>query len=76
LFRSASNSDIQRSLYIFVKAEIIRPAESGLAQVDLERISDRNRTAFEEHEGEFQQYHDWPGIKPDPMKPLKVLDAQ
>ena len=76
LFRSASNSDLQRSLYVFVKAEIIRPAESGLAQVDLERISDRNRTAFEEHETEFQQYHDWPGVKPKPMKPLKVLDAQ
>lgn len=76
LFRSASNSDLQQNLYVFVKAEIIRPAESGLAQVDLERISDRNRTAFEEHETEFQQYHDWPGIKPEPMKPAKVLDAQ
>ncbi len=76
LFRSASNSDIQRSLYIFVKAEIIRPSEAGLAQADLERISERNRTAFEEQEAEFQQYHDWPGIKPEPMEPLKVLDAQ
>ena len=27
-------------------------------------------------EEEFQKYHDWPGIKPEPMKPLKVLDAQ
>ncbi|MHC4703250.1 MAG: secretin N-terminal domain-containing protein, partial [Planctomycetota bacterium] len=76
LFRSASNSDLQRSLYIFVKAEIIRPSESGLAQADLERISERNRTAFEEHETEFQEYHDWAGIKSKPMKPLKVLDAQ
>lgn len=76
LFRSASNSDLQQNLYVFVKAEIIRPAESGLAQLDLERISDRNRTAFEEHETEFQEYHDWPGIKPTPMKPVKVLDAQ
>ncbi|MBL7187808.1 MAG: hypothetical protein ISS70_15915 [Phycisphaerae bacterium] len=76
LFRSASNSDLQRSMYVFVKAEIIRPSETGIAQVDLERISERNRTAFEGHETEFQQYHDWAGIKPEPMKPLKVLDAQ
>jgi len=76
LFRSTSNSDIQRNLYVFVKAEIIRPTETGLAQVDLERISDRNREAFEKHEIEFQEYHDWPGIKPKAMKPSKVLDAQ
>jgi len=76
LFRSTSNSDLQRNLYVFVKAEIIRPPEEGLAQVDLERISERNRTAFEGHEDEFQKYHDWPGVKPKPMKPLKVLDAQ
>jgi len=75
LFRSTSNSDLQRNLYVFVKAEIIRPPEEGLAQVDLERISERNRTAFEEHEDEFQKYHDWPGINPKTMKPEKVLDA-
>jgi type II secretory pathway component GspD/PulD (secretin) len=76
LFRSTSNSDIQRNLYVFVKAEIIRPPQEGLAQVDLERISERNRSAFEQHEEEFQKYHDWPGIKPKTMKPDKVLDAQ
>ncbi|MFZ2147964.1 MAG: secretin N-terminal domain-containing protein [Sedimentisphaerales bacterium] len=76
LFRSTSNSDIQRNLYVFVKAEIIRPTETGLAQVDLERISNRNRESFEKHEIEFQEYHDWPGIKPKVMKPSKVLDAQ
>jgi len=76
LFRTASNSDIQRNLYVFVKAEIIRPMESGFAQDDMKRISERNRTAFEEHEAEFQDYHDWPGIKPEPMKPFKVLEAQ
>jgi len=43
---------------------------------DLRRISDRNREAFEKHEIEFQEYHDWPGIKPKAMKPFKVLDAQ
>jgi general secretion pathway protein D len=76
LFRTASNSDIQRNLYVFVKAEIIRPDDTGLAQDGLQRISDRNRNAFEEHETEFQEYHDWPGIEPKTMKPSKVLDAQ
>ncbi|MEK7994327.1 MAG: hypothetical protein AAB403_11040, partial [Planctomycetota bacterium] len=76
LFRTASNSDIQRNLYVFVKAEIIRPEEQGVAQDGLQHISQRNRNAFEEHETEFQDYHDWPGIKPKTMTPSKVLDAQ
>ena len=78
LFRSTSNSDIQRNLYVFVKAEIIRPADADLAQADshLHQISDRNREAFEEHEKKFQEYHDWPGIKPKSMEPINVLDAQ
>lgn len=76
LFRSASNSDIQRNLYVFVKAEIIRPPDDGFASADLQRISDRNKNAFEKHELEFQKYQDWPGVKPQPMEPLKVLDAQ
>ncbi len=78
LFRSTSNNDIQRNLYVFVKAEIIRPIDADMAQAEshLQRISDRNRDAFEEHEKEFQEYHDWPGIKPKSMKPINVLDAQ
>jgi len=78
LFRSTSNSDIQRNLYVFVKAEIIRPADTDFAQADshLQKISDRNKDAFEEHEKKFQDYHDWPGIKPKPMEPINVLDAQ
>jgi general secretion pathway protein D len=76
LFRSTSNSDLQRHLYVFVKAEIIRPDSEGFVGTDLTRISDRNREAFEKHEIEFQEYHDWPGIKPKAMKPFKVLDAQ
>jgi general secretion pathway protein D len=76
LFRSTSNSDIQRNLYVFVKAEIIRPEGMGLAQGGLQQISQRNRNAFEEYETEFQEYHDWPGIEPKPMTPPKVLDAQ
>jgi type II secretory pathway component GspD/PulD (secretin) len=77
LFRSISTRDSQRKLYLFIKAEIIRPAETAIAGLpDLERISERNRMAFEKHEAEFQGYQDWPGIKPKPVEPFKVLDAQ
>jgi type II secretory pathway component GspD/PulD (secretin) len=76
LFRSTNNSDLQRHMYVFVKAEIIRPDEDGFMGDDLTRISDRNRKAFEEYEIEFQEYHDWPGVKPKAMRPFKVLDAQ
>ncbi len=77
LFRSIKNSDIQSKLYVFVKAEIIRPTE-GLAQAmkELEDISERNRMAFERNELEFQSHQDWPGIKPTPVPPAKVLEAE
>ncbi len=77
LFRSVNNSDLQRRLYVFVKAEIIRPARDyakGLP--DLEKISERNRQAFEKFENRFQKYSNIPGIKPGPMDPLKVLEAE
>ena len=76
LFRGISNSDIQKKLYIFVKAEVIRPEDTAYAKRGLEQISERNRTAFERHEQEFQKYQDWPGIKPKPIDPLKVLEAE
>jgi general secretion pathway protein D len=77
LFRSISNSDIQSKLYVFVRAEIIRPT-GGLPQGkdDLEIISERNREAFEKHELEFQNHRDWPGIKPKPVDPKKVLEVR
>lgn len=77
LFRGVSNSDLQRRLYIFVKAEIIRPAET-LAQglPDLERISQRNRLAFETFEQEFQRYKSVPGVKSKPVAPARVLDTE
>jgi len=77
LFRSVSNNDLQRNLYVFVKAEIIRPSET-LAQdlPELGKISDRNRMAFEKFEQEFQSYQNFPGIKPKPVAPVKVLEAQ
>ncbi len=76
LFRSSSNNNIEKNLYVFVKAEVIRPDEDGFMGDDLTRISDRNREAFEKHEIEFQDYRNWPGVKPKRMTPLKVLDAQ
>jgi general secretion pathway protein D len=77
LFRGVNNSDKQSKLYIFVKAEVIRPdAASGHAMEQLERLSERNRMAFEQHEKEFQNHQDWPGIKPKPVDPERVLDAQ
>ena len=77
LFRSANTLDKQSKLYVFVKAEIIRPADRGNQRLeDLEKISERDRQAFEEHEQEFQDHETWPGIKPKPAPPARVLDAR
>lgn len=77
LFRSVDTSDVQRMLYIFVRAEVIRPADATAnSQEDLTRISDANREAFEEHEQEFQDYRTWPGVKSKTVSPPKVLDAR
>jgi type II secretory pathway component GspD/PulD (secretin) len=76
LFRNVSNSSQHSKLYIFVKGEILRPEDTVAGLPDLERISDRNKQAFEEFEDRFQSYQDWPGIKPKSMNPAKVLDAQ
>jgi type II secretory pathway component GspD/PulD (secretin) len=76
LFRSTSNSVDDSKLYVFVKANILRPEETIAGLPELERISERNRNAFEKSEDEFQKYQDWPGIKPQPVDPTKVLDAE
>ncbi|MBN2593587.1 MAG: hypothetical protein JXA81_08785 [Sedimentisphaerales bacterium] len=76
LFRKVNNSGDDRRLYIFVKGEILRPDDKVAGLPDLEKISERNRIAFEESENKFQSFQDWPGIKPKPVEPLKVLDAQ
>jgi general secretion pathway protein D len=76
LFHSISNSDIQSKLYIFVRAEIIRPAETGRQGArDIDVISQKSREAFEKHEQEFQNYQDWPGLKPKPIHPKNVLES-
>lgn len=76
LFRSVKNTDKQSHLYVFVKAEVIRPSEVLEGTSDLDRISEQHRRAFEEHEAEFQMYESWPGVKAQPVVPKKVLDAR
>jgi general secretion pathway protein D len=76
LFRSTSDSADDSKLYIFVKANILRPETTLTGLSELEKISERNRKALEESETRFQKYEDWPGIKPQPVDPVKVLDAE
>ena len=77
LFRGASNKDIQNKLYIFVRAEIIRPEETLLAaQNSLKRISDQNRTAFEEHEKDFQDHKTLPTQRNERLAPESVLEMK
>ena len=76
LFRKIANTSSDTRLYIFVKAEILRPDETLAGLPDLQKISERNRMAFEEFEDKFQAHEDWPGVKPKPMNPAKVLDAE
>ncbi len=75
LFRKIDNTSRQTKLYIFVKADILRPDRELDGLPDLERISGKNRMAFEKFEERFQKYRDWPGIKSKPMDPVKVLEA-
>jgi len=76
LFRSINNSDTESKLYIFVKANILRPREDIEGLPELETISAANREAFEEFEDRFQEHESWPGIKGKPMSPKKVLDTK
>ena len=76
LFRSTANSARDSKLYIFVKANILRPYETLTGLPELERISARNAAAFERAERQFQEHQDWPGIKPKPVEPLRVLEAE
>ncbi len=77
LFRGVNNKGTEDKLYVFVKAEIIRPTEhAGRGMDALTATSDRERQAFEQHEREFQSYEDWPGIKAKPAEPERVLEAR
>ncbi len=73
LFRSVDNSDIEKKLYVFLRANIVRPdEEAGL--VDLQKVSEEHRKAFEKSEAEFQKHEDFPGVTPEPMQPERVLE--
>ncbi len=74
LFRDIDNTSNQSRLYVFVKAHILRPGEEAAGESDIVRISKANRAKFEKYEREMQEYEDWPGIKPEPMDPLKILE--
>ena len=73
LFRSVHNSDIDKKLYVFLKANIVRPFKQNRLK-DLQQISQKHREAFEKSEMEFQDHQHIPGIKPQPMKPERVLN--
>lgn len=76
LFRSAKDTTDDSKLYIFVRANILRPEATLAGLPELEKFSDKNREAFEKHEEKFQRYEDWPGIKPKIVDPEKVLEAE
>jgi general secretion pathway protein D len=72
LFRSVNNSNVEKKLYVFLKANIVRPYDgSGLS--DLQQISRKHEDAFEESESQFQEFQALPGIQPKPMPPAGVL---
>jgi general secretion pathway protein D len=75
IFRSTSDSDTQTKLYVFVKANILRPrTEKGLPE--LVKESEAHRAAFERSEEVFQQHQEWPGIKSTPMEPNRTLELK
>ncbi|MHC4475571.1 MAG: type II secretion system protein GspD [Planctomycetota bacterium] len=74
LFRDVKRSGTNNKLYIFVKAHILRP-NGTTALADLKDVSRKNREAFERLEKEMSEYHDWPGIKPTPLDPPRILEA-
>jgi type II secretory pathway component GspD/PulD (secretin) len=76
LFRNINNTGNQSKLYVFVKANILRPDETVAGLEDLRKTSDRNRAAFERYEEKFQERQDWPGIEPKPVDPLRVLESE
>jgi type II secretory pathway component GspD/PulD (secretin) len=72
IFRSVDNSDVEKKLYVFLKANIVRPYEESRLK-DLQTISEEHQNAFEKSESKFQKMEDFPGIAPDPMQPERVL---
>jgi type II secretory pathway component GspD/PulD (secretin) len=82
LFRSVTSGTTpgttDSKLYIFVKANILRPQEmlGKLKLPELESISDRSKKAFEKSEDKFQSYESLPGVKSKPLYPAKILEEE
>ena len=75
LFRNVARDDRQNKTYVFVKAHILRP-RGNAALEDLKQVSLRNREAFEALEAEMGEYQDWPGLKPYPLDPVRILETE
>lgn len=73
IFRNAEKLRDDSKLYIFVKANILRP-ELSESLKQLRDISQKNRAEFERDEAKFQQHELFPGIPEKPMDPNKVLE--
>jgi len=71
-FRKTESKDAQSRLYLFVRANILRPEKEQVAS-DIVRMSDKNREEFEKFESEMQNYQNFPGIKQKFMDPQRVL---
>ncbi len=76
LFRNVQNTNEASKLYIFVKANILRPGTDLMGLEQLENISRKNREAFEKSEKEFQDYRNLPGLPADKVDPLNVLEEE
>jgi general secretion pathway protein D len=76
LFRNVNNTNESSKLYIFVKANILRPGTDLMGLEQLEDISQRHRDAFERSEREFQDYRNLPGFPADRVDPLNVLEEE
>ncbi|MBL7215010.1 MAG: hypothetical protein ISS71_04970 [Phycisphaerae bacterium] len=74
LFRGVDNTDAQSRLYVFVKANIIRPGDQVEGIEDVKRVSQKYREKFEEMEEKFQGLQDVPAWNSKPMDPISVLE--
>lgn len=74
LFRGVEDKDTQSKLYIFVKANIIKPRDRLTGHSDIERISAMKRNKFRKDEAVFQGLQSIPGIKPNPLDPIHILE--
>ncbi len=76
LFRGVKSTADDRQLYVFVKANILRPDMTAAGLKQLREISEKNRAGFEEREAQFQKLEAIPGLKPKPVDPIHVLDRE